>query len=70
MAGSVVIIGSGITGLASAYILSQEPTRKITIVARDLPGDNESTAWASPWYILFPLSHFLYLKTSPRIIKI
>jgi glycine/D-amino acid oxidase-like deaminating enzyme len=69
MTNSIVIVGSGITGLASAYILSLETTRKITIVARDLPGDNKSTAWASPWYITISLIsniHLLYGNISPN----
>jgi len=47
---SVGIIGAGITGLATAYILSRK--RDVTIVARDLPGDL-GTDWASPWYDYF-----------------
>ena len=43
----VTIIGAGITGLATALVLS--PTHKVTIVARDLPGDL-GLAWASPWF--------------------
>ncbi|RJE21015.1 FAD dependent oxidoreductase, partial [Aspergillus sclerotialis] len=43
----VAIIGSGIIGLLSALTLS-EAGYKVTIIARDLPGD-ESHDWASPW---------------------
>ncbi|KAH6678562.1 FAD dependent oxidoreductase [Halenospora varia] len=43
---SITIIGAGITGLASAYVLS--PKYNVTIIARDLPGDL-GTNWASPW---------------------
>ncbi|KAL4884122.1 nucleotide-binding domain-containing protein [Aspergillus karnatakaensis] len=43
----VTILGAGITGLA---IASQLPkTFDITIVARNLPGDEDSSEWASPW---------------------
>ncbi|KAK7214128.1 hypothetical protein V2G26_021306 [Clonostachys chloroleuca] len=43
----VTILGAGITGLA---IASSLPTHyDITVVARNLPGDPESTEWASPW---------------------
>jgi glycine/D-amino acid oxidase-like deaminating enzyme len=44
------IVGAGITGLATAYVLS--PKYPITIVARELPGDL-GTNWASPWYLSF-----------------
>jgi glycine/D-amino acid oxidase-like deaminating enzyme len=50
---SICIVGAGITGLATAYVLS--PKYSITIIARDLPGDL-GTNWASPWYILSSLS--------------
>ncbi|PLB53354.1 nucleotide-binding domain-containing protein [Aspergillus steynii IBT 23096] len=43
----VGIIGSGIIGLLSALTLT-DAGYKVTIVARDLPGD-ESQDWASPW---------------------
>lgn len=42
----VGIVGAGITGLATAFILSS--SRQVTIVARDHPGDL-GTKWASPW---------------------
>ncbi|KAK5997676.1 D-amino-acid oxidase-like protein [Cladobotryum mycophilum] len=43
----VTIFGAGITGMA---IASQLPrSYDITIVARDLPGDDRSQDWASPW---------------------
>ena len=44
---SVGIIGAGVTGLATAYVLSDK--YDVTIVARDLPGDL-GLDWASPWY--------------------
>ncbi|PYI27230.1 nucleotide-binding domain-containing protein [Aspergillus indologenus CBS 114.80] len=43
----VGIIGSGIIGLLSALTLT-DAGYKVTIVARDLPGD-ETQDWASPW---------------------
>ena len=43
----VAIAGAGVTGLASALLLS-EAGFDVTVVARNLPGD-ESTEWASPW---------------------
>ncbi|KAK4034825.1 hypothetical protein C8A01DRAFT_38700 [Parachaetomium inaequale] len=48
--GKITIFGAGITGLSTAFILSQNnPSHAITIVARDLPGDDPSQNWASPW---------------------
>ena len=46
----VGIIGSGIIGLMSALTLT-DAGYKVTIVARDLPGD-ESQDWASPWSVV------------------
>ncbi|KAJ4492418.1 hypothetical protein C8R41DRAFT_765438, partial [Lentinula lateritia] len=43
----VVVVGSGVTGLSIALALSR--TYDVTIIARDLVGDNESHGWASPW---------------------
>jgi glycine/D-amino acid oxidase-like deaminating enzyme len=41
------IIGAGITGLATAMVLSSK--HEVTIVARDMPGDLGFN-WASPWF--------------------
>ncbi|KAL1639393.1 hypothetical protein SLS58_007974 [Diplodia intermedia] len=43
----ITILGAGIAGLSVAAQLPR--THDITIVARDLPGDPDSFAWASPW---------------------
>lgn len=48
---NVVIIGSGVIGLTIAHVLSQDPSYRITIVARDFPDDMDSQAWASPWAV-------------------
>lgn len=54
--GNITIFGAGITGLSTAAVLSQaNPSHKITIVARDLPGDAPSQSWASPWYVGVPV---------------
>lgn len=42
----VIIIGSGIIGLFSILVLT-DAGYKVTIVARDIPGD-ENQNWASP----------------------
>ncbi|KAJ5085915.1 hypothetical protein N7532_010686 [Penicillium argentinense] len=43
----ITILGAGITGLATASLISR--SHKVTIVARNLPGDEPSIEWASPW---------------------
>ncbi|KAF9890086.1 hypothetical protein FE257_006247 [Aspergillus nanangensis] len=43
----VTIVGSGIVGLSVASLLSR--SYDVTIIARDLPGDQNSLDWASPW---------------------
>ncbi|KAI5457066.1 hypothetical protein BGZ63DRAFT_417400 [Mariannaea sp. PMI_226] len=42
------IIGSGVIGLTSALALL-DAGYSVTILARDLPGDDSSMKWASPW---------------------
>lgn len=42
------IIGSGVIGLTSALALV-DAGYTVAIVARDLPGDDSSQKWASPW---------------------
>ncbi|RFU36281.1 hypothetical protein B7463_g12, partial [Scytalidium lignicola] len=48
MEDQIGIIGAGVTGLATAFILA--PDHNVTIVARDLPGDL-GLNWASPWHV-------------------
>ncbi|KAJ5130884.1 uncharacterized protein N7515_006923 [Penicillium bovifimosum] len=43
----ITIVGSGIIGLAIAAQLSRH--HEITIIARNIPGDDPSIEWASPW---------------------
>ncbi|KAJ5579710.1 uncharacterized protein N7459_005695 [Penicillium hispanicum] len=43
----VTIVGAGIVGLTAASLLPS--TCDITVVARNLPGDELSHEWASPW---------------------
>ncbi|THH31936.1 hypothetical protein EUX98_g2244 [Antrodiella citrinella] len=47
----VVIVGAGVIGLTIAHVLSTRypDALKITIVARDMPDDFTSQAFASPW---------------------
>lgn len=39
---SVVVLGAGVIGLTIAYVLSEDPANRITIVARDLPTNLDS----------------------------
>ncbi|KAI1264862.1 nucleotide-binding domain-containing protein [Xylariaceae sp. FL1019] len=43
----ITIFGAGVTGMTIASQLPRD--YEITIVARDLPGDDPSQDWASPW---------------------
>ncbi|KAL4798475.1 hypothetical protein BDV19DRAFT_357049 [Aspergillus venezuelensis] len=61
----VTIIGSGVIGLLFALVLN-EARYKVTIIARDLPGD-ENQNWASPWYFPDPplyIFHCVYLMSN------
>jgi glycine/D-amino acid oxidase-like deaminating enzyme len=46
---SVGILGAGVVGLASALLLSESGI-SVTVVARDLPGD-QTLQWSSPWKV-------------------
>lgn len=57
------IIGAGITGLATADMLSSN--HKVTIIARDLPGDL-GLNWASPWFVnSFSSYHVFFITIVP-----
>jgi len=47
----LVVLGAGVIGLTAAYVAACDPETyfDITIVARDMPGDWGSQAWASPF---------------------
>lgn len=45
----VVILGAGVIGLTVAHVLTEDENFKVTIVARDMPEDFSSQAFASPW---------------------
>ena len=47
----VVVLGAGVIGLTVAHVLSQNARFKITVVARDMPDDLDSQAFASPWAV-------------------
>ncbi|OJJ50872.1 hypothetical protein ASPZODRAFT_126836 [Penicilliopsis zonata CBS 506.65] len=45
---TIVVLGAGVSGLTTAYLLSQDPTNQITVVAKHMPGDYD-IEYASPW---------------------
>lgn len=49
----IVIIGAGVIGLSIAHVLATNTSRafNIKIVARDMPDDLNSPAFASPWAV-------------------
>ncbi|ETW87128.1 hypothetical protein HETIRDRAFT_307723 [Heterobasidion irregulare TC 32-1] len=49
---SVVVVGAGVIGLTIAHILTEGTSAqqyRVTVVARDMPEDLDSQAFASPW---------------------
>lgn len=53
----VVVLGAGVIGLTAAHVLSQNPRYRIRVVARDMPDDLDSQAFASPWAVSRPSQH-------------
>ncbi|KAK4944767.1 D-amino acid oxidase [Elasticomyces elasticus] len=45
---NIVVVGAGVAGLTSAYLLSQTRQYNITVVAKHMPGDYD-IEYASPW---------------------
>ncbi|KAI0010963.1 FAD dependent oxidoreductase [Xylariaceae sp. FL0662B] len=45
---NIVVIGAGVSGLTSAYLLSKQKDNVITVVAKHMPGDYD-VEYASPW---------------------
>ncbi|KAH7886047.1 hypothetical protein F5I97DRAFT_1808553 [Phlebopus sp. FC_14] len=47
----LVVLGAGVVGLTIAYLAAKDPdvSFDITVVARDMPEDMDSQAWASPF---------------------
>ena len=41
-------IRAGVNGLTTAYVLSQDPSNRITLVAKHMPGDYD-IEYCSPW---------------------
>ncbi|KAF7712592.1 Uncharacterized protein PECH_002840 [Penicillium ucsense] len=44
----IVVLGAGVSGLTTAYLLSQDPDNEITVLAKHMPGDYD-IEYASPW---------------------
>lgn len=54
MPSSILVLGSGVIGLTVAYTLVHDhgyDGASILIIARDMPGDLDSQAFASPWAV-------------------
>ncbi|KAJ5754893.1 hypothetical protein N7533_004436 [Penicillium manginii] len=45
---NIVVLGAGVSGLTTAYLLSKDPANKITVLAKHMPGDYD-IEYASPW---------------------
>ncbi|KAJ5312340.1 hypothetical protein PENANT_c011G01453 [Penicillium antarcticum] len=45
---NIVVLGAGVSGLTTAYLLSQDPANKVTVLAKHMPGDYD-IEYASPW---------------------
>ncbi|KAF8846109.1 FAD dependent oxidoreductase [Paxillus ammoniavirescens] len=47
----LVVLGAGVIGLTIGYLAATDPdfSFKVTIIARDMPEDMDSQAWASPF---------------------
>ena len=61
----VVIIGSGVIGLSIALELHKNGY-KVSIVAKDLVEDVNSTGWASPWAVSADTSYKGFIKLKNR----
>jgi hypothetical protein len=48
---TIIVLGAGVIGLTAALLLARdrEHNYRITVIARDLPSDVDSQAFASPW---------------------
>ncbi|KAJ8114714.1 hypothetical protein OPT61_g3471 [Boeremia exigua] len=45
---NIVVIGAGVSGLTSAYLLSKNKSNTVAVVAKHMPGDYD-IEYASPW---------------------
>jgi D-amino-acid oxidase len=47
-AGMLTIFSAGVSGLTTALLLSRDPSKEITVVAKHMPGDYD-IEYCSPW---------------------
>ncbi|PYH42810.1 FAD-dependent oxidoreductase [Aspergillus saccharolyticus JOP 1030-1] len=45
---NIVVLGAGVSGLTTAYLLSKDRSNSITVLAKHMPGDYD-IEYASPW---------------------
>ncbi|KAL3439178.1 hypothetical protein BDV09DRAFT_182316 [Aspergillus tetrazonus] len=45
---NILVLGAGVSGLTTAYLLSQDPSNSVTVVAKHMPGDYD-IEYCSPW---------------------
>lgn len=45
---NVLVVGAGVSGLTSAYLLSEVGCNRVAVVAKHMPGDYD-IEYASPW---------------------
>nr|BBH51408.1 D-amino acid oxidase [Rasamsonia emersonii]BBH51422.1 D-amino acid oxidase [synthetic construct] len=45
---NIVVLGAGVSGLTTAWLLSKDPSNKITVAAKHMPGDYD-IEYCSPW---------------------
>ncbi|KAF9894672.1 hypothetical protein FE257_006562 [Aspergillus nanangensis] len=45
---NIVVLGAGVSGLTTAYLLSKDPSNCITVVSKHMPGDYD-IEYCSPW---------------------
>ncbi|KAJ5123121.1 hypothetical protein N7448_009218 [Penicillium atrosanguineum] len=45
---NIVVLGAGVSGLTTAYLLSKDPVNQVTVLAKHMPGDYD-IEYASPW---------------------
>ncbi|RMJ25135.1 D-amino acid oxidase [Aspergillus sp. HF37] len=48
MHNNIVVIGAGVSGLTTAYLLSKDASNDVTVVAKHMPGDYD-IEYCSPW---------------------
>jgi glycine/D-amino acid oxidase-like deaminating enzyme len=63
----VVILGAGVIGLTVAHVLTEGDGSnhfKVTIVARDMPEDLSSQAFASPWAVSHLILFTIYRRSN------